>query len=139
MAEKAIAGLNGFKLESNEKLYAASLISKAKMQNMVTKTFLKQNLYVRGIPKSVIKDEELKKFFEQVLPGEKIKVKNAKVYIQDTGDKDPIGNPIFEGKQFGFVCFETQKDALRVSLLPPQQLIFNDHPLEVFFYEPKAQ
>lgn len=103
------------------------------MQNMVTKTFLKQNLYVRGIPKNIIKDEELKKFFEQFG-----KVKNAKVYVQETGEKDPIGNPIFEGKQFGFVCFETQKDALKVSLLPPQQLIFNDYPLEVFFYEPKA-
>ena len=44
-SEKAIAALNGFKI-NNQALYAASLIPKAKMQNMVTKTFLKQNLYV---------------------------------------------------------------------------------------------
>lgn len=63
---------------------------------------MKQNLYVKNLPIDVLKDEELKKFFSQFGL-----VKNARVYIEETGEKDPVGNPIFKGKGYGFVCFES--------------------------------
>lgn len=56
---------------------------------MLSKALLKQNLHVKGLDPNLIKDEDLKKFFEQFG-----KVKNAKVFIKDTGEKDQIGNPI---------------------------------------------
>ncbi len=104
------------------------------MKNVVQKTYLKQNLYVRGLPDSLIRDDELKKYFEKFG-----KVKNAKVYVYDTDEKDPIGNPIFKGKGYGFVCFESQTAALKASKADPTDLILSDKPLEVFFFEPKQQ
>lgn len=98
----------------------------------MSKALLKQNLYIKGLSELLIKDDDLKKFFEQFG-----KVKNAKVYLQDTGEKDPIGNPIMKGKGYGFVCFESQLAAAQVSAKTPQELVFMDRPLEVYFYEPK--
>lgn len=98
----------------------------------MSKAMLKQNLYVKGLPDSLTRDDELKKFFERFG-----KVKNAKVYIMDTGEKDLIGNPVFKGKGYGFVCYENQKDAATVVAKPPTELLFGDKILEVFFYEPK--
>jgi RNA recognition motif-containing protein len=59
-------------------------------------------LYVKNLSENLIKDDDLKKYFEQFG-----KVKNAKVYLIDTLEKDPIGNPIMKGKGYGFVCFES--------------------------------
>jgi RNA recognition motif-containing protein len=42
----------------------------------MSKALLKQNLYIKGLSELLIKDDDLKKFFEQFG-----KVKNAKVYL----------------------------------------------------------
>ena len=85
-----------------EPLYVSELIHKEKRKVALTKSLMKQNLYVKNLPIDVIKDDELFKFFSKFA-----KVKNARVYIQETEEKDPVGNPIFKGKGYGFVCFES--------------------------------
>lgn len=65
---------------------------------------------MKNLPPDLIKDEELAEFFSKFG-----KVKNARVYIYDTEEKDQIGNPIFKGKGYGFVCFESQLDANQVA------------------------
>jgi RNA recognition motif-containing protein len=89
---------------------------------------------VKNLPETLIKDEDLKNFFSKFGP-----VKNAKVFVQETGDKDPIGNPILKGKGFGFVCFETQISAALVQAKKPTDLVLDDHPLEVFFFKSKDE
>lgn len=37
----------------------------------------------------------------------------------ETDEKDPIGNPIFKGKGYGFVCFESQLEAMKVAAKSP--------------------
>ena len=134
-AAKAKDALNGQKIQGlEEPLYVSELIHKEKRKVALTKALLKQNLYVKNLPPDVIKDEELEKFFSQFG-----KVKNARVYIYETEEKDPIGNPIYKGKGYGFVCFESQLVALQVAAKPAQELIFQNFPLEVHFYEPKQE
>jgi len=109
-AQTAIQALNGAKIEGQEEtLYANELINKDSRKKALTKQLQKQNLYVKNLPETLVKDEDLKKFFEKFG-----RVKNAKVFVQDTGMKDAIQNPILKGKGFGFVCFETQISAALV-------------------------
>jgi len=56
-------------------------------------------------------------------------VKNAKVFIYDTQETDPVGNPIYFGKGTGFVCFESQHVAAQVQSKYPHELVFMNHPL----------
>jgi RNA recognition motif-containing protein len=79
-------------------------------------------LYVKNLPDYLIKDEELKKFFEDKikdLEGKRGRVMNARVYTQETGEKDQIGNPIIKGKGYGFVCFESMIVAAKVAAMKP--------------------
>lgn len=55
-------------------------------------------MYVKNIPTSV-KDEDLKDFFSKF--GD---VKNTKIMVTESGI-DTIGNPVYQSKGFGFVCF----------------------------------
>lgn len=72
-AAKAKDVLNGMKLANQEEpLYVSELIHKEKRKVALTKSLLKQNLYIKNLPPDVIKDEELEKFFSQFG-----KVKNA--------------------------------------------------------------
>ena len=101
-AAKAKEALNGITVEK-EPLYVSELIHKEKRKVALTKALLWQNLYVKNIHPDVITDEELEKFFSKFG-----KVTNARVYIYETEETDPIGNPVFKGKGYGFVCFESQ-------------------------------
>lgn len=91
---------------------------------------------MKNIHPDIILDSDLEKFFKK-FPN--VKVKNAKVYIYDSGEWDPIGNPVYKGKGYGFVCFETQLAAEIVSKLSNAELMLNGQVLEVHFFEPKQE
>lgn len=56
--------LNGMKIKGlEEPLYVSELIHKEKWKLALTKSLLKQNLYVKNLPPDVIRDEDLVKFF----------------------------------------------------------------------------
>jgi len=93
---------NGLKI-GQDQLYISELIHKENRKVALTKALIKQNLYIKNLPPDVIKDEELFDFFNKNFG----KVKNAKVYVMDSGEKNEIGDPIIVGKGFGFICFES--------------------------------
>lgn len=60
-------------------------------------------MFVQNLPESIVKDEQLFKFFSQFGW-----VKNAKAFITEVGKDETTGQPIYKGKGVGFVCFETE-------------------------------
>lgn len=135
-ATKAIEAMHGKKLDGcAEPLYVQHAIKKEARLKALKKSLCRQNLYVKGIPTTVTEDD-LKQFF-----GKFGEVKNTKIMVTETG-KDSIGNPIYQSKGFGFVCFMDQVSAAKVIeqyTKDKNSLILNGQPLIVNYYESKDE
>jgi len=129
-AIKAVDEMGGKKLEDGTELYVAKFEKKANRWAALKKSLARANLYVRNFDKEVT-EEDLKKFFG----GEGV-VRNVRIMTTDVVKEDGVHK---ESKQFGFVSFNSPKDATDiVNKYSNEDLEFNNKQLYVNYYEDKS-
>jgi len=129
-AHKAVEEMNGKKLDDGSELYVAKFEKKANRWAALKKSLARANLYVRNFDKDVT-EEDLKKFFG----GDEV-VRNVRIMTTDVVKEDGVHK---ESKQFGFVSFNSPKDATDiVNKYNNEDLEFNNKQLYVNYYEDKS-